>query len=229
MIELVNGERRNAGLGQLSTRDDITAVALAHSERMAHAGDIFHSDTYFGAAIKSLLGAGARGENVAVNMDVNDAHARLMGSPGHRANILDSRFSVVGVAVVRDATGRLFITQDFMQAAGAPRSPAPRPAAPPASRSAAPARAAARPAPTPPPTAAPTTVPAPAPVPVIASTVPEAPSSSPVVHELDARVAASVQRPQLAGEVSGPTTGVAVVMLVLAVSACWVVPRRLAC
>ncbi|MGH9176935.1 MAG: CAP domain-containing protein, partial [Acidimicrobiales bacterium] len=131
LLDLTNAERQRAGVGALTTRDDLTAIAVAHSERMAQAGDIFHSTSFMSAAVKSLLNAGVRGENVAYNGDVEAAHARLMASPGHRANILDARFSVAGFGVVRHADGRWFITENFIQPLGAARAAAPKPAAAP--------------------------------------------------------------------------------------------------
>lgn len=173
LLELTNAERRQAGVGTLAWRDDVADLAVAHSQEMAQAGDIFHSTAYFGTAVKNLLNAAVRGENVAYNGDVDDAHARLMASPGHRANILDARFSVVGIGVVRAADGRYFITEDFLQPAGAPR-----PAAPAVTRTTAPAaprRATITTPPTTPPTTAapqPTTTVAPAPAPEPTTTTP---------------------------------------------------------
>jgi len=40
-----------------------------------------------------------------------------MNSPGHRANLLNPRFSVAGFAVVQAPDGRYFITEDFFQPA----------------------------------------------------------------------------------------------------------------
>ncbi|MGH9024478.1 MAG: CAP domain-containing protein [Acidimicrobiia bacterium] len=34
--------------------------------------------------------------------------------PEHRANILKAEFTVVGVAVSRDPSGSLYVTQDFL-------------------------------------------------------------------------------------------------------------------
>lgn len=132
LLDLVNGERAKAGLGLLNSRDDVVAIALAHSQRMVAAGNIFHNDDYFSATVQKLLNTKARGENVAQNSSVDDTHTRLMNSPGHRANILDPRFSVVGFAVVQASDGRYYTTQDFLQPAGgiAPVAPAPKPAAP---------------------------------------------------------------------------------------------------
>jgi uncharacterized protein YkwD len=121
LLELANQERQRAGLGALRMRDDVTSIALAHSHRMAEAGDIFHNRAYFSRATRRQLKTVFRGENVAYNSSVEIAHARLMRSPGHRANLLNRRFSVVGIAVVQAPDGRYFITQDFLQPVRPPR------------------------------------------------------------------------------------------------------------
>ncbi|MGH9281357.1 MAG: CAP domain-containing protein [Acidimicrobiales bacterium] len=122
LLELANLERQRAGLAPLRTRDDVTAIALAHSHRMALAGDIFHNRSYFSRAARRQLKSVFRGENVAYNGSVEVAHARLMRSPGHRANLLNRRFSVVGIAVVQASDGRYFITEDFLQPVRPPRT-----------------------------------------------------------------------------------------------------------
>lgn len=143
LLELVNGERAKAGLPRLTSREDVVRIALAHSQRMAASGTIFHNDSYFTDAVQRLLNSKARGENVAQNSSVDDTHARLMNSPGHRANILDPRFTVAGFAVIQASDGRYYTTQAFLQPAGAvaPVAPAPAPRAPAASRPATTARA----------------------------------------------------------------------------------------
>ena len=223
LLDLANAERQKAGVGALTPRDDLTAIAVAHSERMAQAGDIFHSTTFMTTAVKQLLNAGVRGENVAYNGDVEAAHARLMASPGHRANILDSRFSVAGFGVVRHADGRWFITENFIQPAGAPRTAAPRAAAPAPARAAAPKPAPA-PAPAPVPTTAPPTTAAPAPVAIEPVVVPD-----PVPVVLNAGTTAAQHGAKAAGGMTGPLVAGAVVLLGLTITACWMVPRQRAC
>ena len=44
-------------------------------------------------------------ENVALEMDVAGAHAILMNSPPHRANILSPKYNAVGVGVMQAVTG----------------------------------------------------------------------------------------------------------------------------
>lgn len=145
LLQLVNQERAGAKLPALQSRVAIVAVAAGQSRAMAGRGDIWHNDAYFTSATRAALGARALGENVAMNGSVDDAHRRLMVSPGHRANILNAAFDAVGISVVRSASGGLFITQDFVDSRVAPkakakakrapsRRPAPRRAAPAARR-----------------------------------------------------------------------------------------------
>src|SRR5687767_9774795 len=108
ILALVNDERRAHGLPQLALRAAVTAVSRPHSEAMAAKGTIWHNDAYFTDAVKKQLHARLLGENVARNTDIDDAHRRLMNSPGHRANILDRRFTVVGMAVYDDGWGNLY-------------------------------------------------------------------------------------------------------------------------
>ena len=51
-------------------------------------------------------------ENVALNEDVPSAHEAFMHSPPHRANILNSDYNVVGVAVLRSGD-HVYVTEDF--------------------------------------------------------------------------------------------------------------------
>ena len=222
LLDLANNDRRQAGVGQLTSRDDIVTIALAHSQDMARAGDIFHSTTFLTAAVKNLLGARIGGENVAYNGDIDNAHDRLMASPGHRANLLDARFSVVGFAVVHAPDGRYFITEDFIEPSGAPRAAAPAPAAPHKATAVVHKASAPRPAPSPPTTAAPVpTTAAPAPVPVTAP-----PVTTPVVP-LESSPANSSSPAHGAGAIP-PLGALAVVLLAGAGLACCVLPRHLA-
>lgn len=114
LLDLVNTDRRAAGLGELAARGDVDGIAGGWSTHLAEVGDLSHDDAYF--TMRSQLGARMLGENVARNSDLDDAHRRLMASPGHRANILQPAFSIVGIGVVR-AGGEWWVTEDFLQPA----------------------------------------------------------------------------------------------------------------
>ncbi|HEX9970201.1 MAG TPA: CAP domain-containing protein [Acidimicrobiales bacterium] len=166
ILALMNEERRSRNLPLFSVRADVSATSSKHSEAMAAGGTIWHNDAYFTAANKKRLDAALLGENVARNPEIDDAHRRLMNSPGHRANLLDRRFTVVGLAVYRSSTGSLYVTQNFVQP-NARAAEAPRAAAPAAPKPATAKPASATPAP-----------PAPAPV---AEAAPAAPVAADVL------------------------------------------------
>ncbi|HVE46821.1 MAG TPA: CAP domain-containing protein [Acidimicrobiales bacterium] len=200
LLDLANGERAKAGLGRLSSRDDVVAIALAHSQRMAAAGNIFHNDSYFTDAVQRMLSSKARGENVAQNSGVDDTHTRLMNSPGHRANILDPRFSVAGFAVVQAPDGRYYTTQAFLQPAGAvapvaaPKPAAPAPRAPAVAATPRPAAVDSTPATTALPEAVPPTT-------LVAPLLEVAPE--PAGADMDGAVLASGRRAPVASATSG--------------------------
>jgi len=137
LLELVNHERSAAGLGTLSMRDDVVAIAQGQSAAMAAKNAVWHNDNLFSSTVRSALGASALGENVGGDTSVDGIHARFMASQHHRDNILDPRFNVAGFAVVAAGSGELYVTEDFVQAVGAPH-PAPHPPAPAAPRPAGP-------------------------------------------------------------------------------------------
>lgn len=126
LLVLANEARSAAGLVPLELRYDVFEIAAAHSQRMATAHDLFHNDAYFTPEVRRRLGARTLGENVALNSSMDDAHARLMNSPDHRANLLNPKFTIVGMAVTRTADGTGFVTQDFVEPSGS-SAPAPAP------------------------------------------------------------------------------------------------------
>ena len=168
LLELMNRERAEVGAPALVWRDDVAAFAEDHSGRMAREGRIWHNDEYFSAESRRRFDAKTVGENVALNKSIDDAHRRLMNSPGHRANIVNPKFTEAGVGVVKDGNGDHFITEAFVEPDGSRPAPAatktstpPKaggttaaPAAPPKAPAAARASAPAGPVPTTPATTA---------------------------------------------------------------------------
>lgn len=214
ILQLVNQERAAAGLRVLAASPRLASIAAGHSMAMAERRSIFHNDAYMAAANRRALGATALGENVAVNGTIDDAHRRLMASPGHRANILRPGFDAVGMAVVRDETGMLYVTQNFADWQGEPGAvPAAKPvaakpvvarstAAKPVPRSAVVLRTAA-------------VAPAPVPVPATETEPVAAPVvSSPVTASPPVVIAASRRAPS----VSDAPTGAAMVVLLTLVA-----------
>ena len=116
LFQLLNDDRAQHGLGPLGRRADLDAIARSHSADMAASRTLSHNDSYFTPASHDRFNALVVGENVAQNpTSVENANARLMASPHHRDNILDARFTAVGVSVYLDSAGTYWITEDFLQ------------------------------------------------------------------------------------------------------------------
>lgn len=133
LLSLLNGERAAAGLTPFTMRADVTEIAAGWTTTMAERSHLAHNDAYFTKETRRRLDAVLLGENVAYDGSVDAAHKALMASPPHRANILDGRFTVIGVAAQLHGS-TWWVTQNFLQpasaAAPATAAPAPAPAAP---------------------------------------------------------------------------------------------------
>jgi hypothetical protein len=140
-VALANGARSANGLGGLAVSGDLTELARQHSIEMANSGSIYHSSNLGGR----VSGWSAIAENVGKGPDPDFVHNLFMNSAGHRANILDGRFSQIGVGVAWNGN-TLYVTEIFRQPSGAAPAPAPAPV-----RAAAPAPAPRKVAPPPPP------------------------------------------------------------------------------
>ncbi len=124
----INAARAEHGLPPLLVHQDLTAIAQAHSRRMAAAGSIWHNEELFTPRERDRLGASRLGENVGFDGGgAATTHQMYMDSPPHRASILDPRFTAMGIAVTV-ADGIAYSTEDFMQARTVP-APTPRLAA----------------------------------------------------------------------------------------------------
>ena len=93
----INDFRHANGVAQLAWDEAAHVKAKAWSHEMARAGRLSHS------VLSDGLPAGWRylGENVAMNTSIEGAMRALEASPGHRANLLNPRFTKVGVGVVK--------------------------------------------------------------------------------------------------------------------------------
>ncbi|MGH2703587.1 MAG: CAP domain-containing protein, partial [Actinomycetota bacterium] len=125
LLEKVNAERRLAGLASLAVNGWARTTAREHSGRMAQANDLWHNSAYMSQG-RAAMGATLLGENVAMGTVLDAAHAQLMASEPHRRNLLDARFTHVGIGIAA-GVGFLYVTEDFARIAGAaPAAPAAR-------------------------------------------------------------------------------------------------------
>ena len=106
LLRLANEERAKHDLPALRSDPKLTLMAHAHSMDMAKNRFFGHLSPTHGDLEERAQAAGVRplsyGENVAHAPTSAGVHAALMGSPGHRANILKKEYTHVGVSIVRD-------------------------------------------------------------------------------------------------------------------------------
>lgn len=115
-LELLQLDRRQHGVSTLEVDPELARIARAHSEEMLEAGYFGHLSPTTGLVHDRLRATGYRasmsGENLALNDSLADAQAALMASVGHRRNLLDPRFTHVGVGLARRGNDWL-LTQVF--------------------------------------------------------------------------------------------------------------------
>lgn len=117
MLQLINRERQKHGLKPLLADTEMLQVARAHSQDMFAKGYFAHDDLEGNDPFDRMRAANIRfsaaGENLALAQTVEIAHANLMNSPGHRANILNPTFGRVGIGILDGGFYGLMISQEF--------------------------------------------------------------------------------------------------------------------
>jgi uncharacterized protein YkwD len=127
LIARVNRERAAIGLLALRWNPRVARVARDRSEEMRQAGAIGHISPTTGTVADRMRAAQIPSravlENVARGFGLREAHRGLMNSPGHRANVLSTAVTEIGIGVAfgDQVSGRreLFITEIFMRGATA--------------------------------------------------------------------------------------------------------------
>jgi len=124
-----NAARASAGLPALALDGQLTAVAQAWANQLAAAGTLSHNP----ALRTQVTNWNVLGENVGMAGDIPSVQAAFMASPAHRDNILDPRYTQMGVASATSMNAScgcqvLWVVVDFRHPASAAVSaPAPKP------------------------------------------------------------------------------------------------------
>ncbi|MDF3003628.1 MAG: hypothetical protein K0S22_100 [Oscillospiraceae bacterium] len=116
VLRLVNIERANNGLKPLTMNWELSRVARYKSQDMHDKGYFSHTSPTYGSPFDMMTKFGisyrTAGENIAMGYRTPQAVVTgWMNSPGHRANILKSSFTQIGVGYV--ASGNYW-TQMFI-------------------------------------------------------------------------------------------------------------------
>lgn len=132
MLDLINAERASRGIDPLTLERRLNDASEEHStwmddtrtfshtgvggsdpgDRMRDAGFQFSGNWTWGENIAYQSERGAPG----ISDDVVDLHTALMNSPGHRANILNPNFELIGIGIEEgDNRGfdAVYVTQNF--------------------------------------------------------------------------------------------------------------------
>lgn len=105
VVRLVNSERAKKGLKPLSHNWELSRVARYKSEDMKNKGYFSHTSPTYGSPFQMIKSFGityrTAGENIAKGYPTPQAVVDgWMNSSGHRANIMNSSFTEIGVGYV---------------------------------------------------------------------------------------------------------------------------------
>ena len=118
VIDLVNSERAKAGLNALTENSALDNVATLKSEDMVNLNYFSHTSPTYGSPFQMLtqfnIKYTAAGENIAYGQPTpEDVMTGWMNSAGHRANILNTNYTQIGVGVAQKSNGQYVWTQEF--------------------------------------------------------------------------------------------------------------------
>lgn len=117
-FDLLNADRAKNGLAPLKLNSQLTKLGENYAKDMIQRNFFAHTDPDGRSPFDRMANAGisykTAGENLAINTNVTTAETAFMNSSGHRANILNSGYTDVGVGVAYDSKGSAYVVQEFI-------------------------------------------------------------------------------------------------------------------
>jgi uncharacterized protein YkwD len=129
LLGLINAERAQAGVGPLHLDATLNGIAQARSQDMI-ARHYFSHHMPGGGMVFDILDRDhvsyeMAGENIALNnyidfyplaRTVRQTNTDLMNSPDHRANLLEPKYTKIGLGMAfEQSSGKLIVTEVFVQ------------------------------------------------------------------------------------------------------------------
>ena len=115
-LDRTNSLRSSYGLRAYKQHDTLTRKAESWAQHMASTGKLAHSNLADGLG---SLNWKALGENVGYSSPTSNTlltiHNMFVKSSSHKANLLSSRFTHMGVGVAKDSRGRVWVAEVFAQ------------------------------------------------------------------------------------------------------------------
>lgn len=114
MFLKVNEERKNSGVAELTWDTNLVFVGRAHARDMWERKYFSHispdGKDVGDRLTEAKVGYSIAGENLALAPTTLTAHTGLMNSKGHRENLLDPRFTKIGIGVYDNGVyGKMFV------------------------------------------------------------------------------------------------------------------------
>jgi uncharacterized protein YkwD len=113
----LNGARTRSGAPPLARDSRLDEVAARHSRDMAAHRFFGHISPHNGGLVRRLSRAALApkwsAENIAESATALRIHRNLMASPAHRINMLNPRYTHVGIGVASMSDGELIATQIY--------------------------------------------------------------------------------------------------------------------
>ena len=120
VVNLVNQERAAAGLSALTVNAKLAGMAEKKAEDLRDNHYFDHNSPVYGSPFDMMRQFGisykSAGENIAKGQRTpEEVMNGWMNSPGHRANILNSSYTEIGVGYVTDGSGTGYWVQEFIR------------------------------------------------------------------------------------------------------------------
>ena len=117
-VNLLNQARQNEGLELLKVNLQLSKLAADFAQDMRNRKFFAHVDPDGKDPFDRMAAVGIdfpnAGENIALSPDVETAHRMLLESPLHRENIMNPKFTEIGIGVRPDARGGVYLVQEFI-------------------------------------------------------------------------------------------------------------------
>ena len=115
---LLNQDRQANGLKALTLNSSLTNLGEKYAQDMIDRNYFSHYNPEGQSPFDRMKAAGISysyaGENIAINNSVSGAETAFMNSSGHRANILNSNYTEVGIGIRKAGNGSLYVVQEFI-------------------------------------------------------------------------------------------------------------------
>lgn len=120
VVDLANKERAAAGLSALKVNTKLAGMAEKKAEDLRDNHYFDHNSPVYGSPFDMMRQFGisyqSAGENIAKGQRTpEEVMNGWMNSPGHRANILNSSYTEIGVGYVTDGNGTGYWVQEFIR------------------------------------------------------------------------------------------------------------------